>query len=132
MANHVQRGGRYKPITDDMLPGIQEMAARGLWDREIAQSIGMSPTTFIERKKENPALQAALDAGRAVEHEKLHNALYTAAMNGNIVAAIFLLKARHGYREQDAPRDAASQVVINLPGALPLEQFAKTINHEPK
>jgi hypothetical protein len=127
MANHVQRGGRYKPITDDMLPAIQEMAAHGLWDREIAQSIGMSPTTFIERKKESPALQAALDAGRAIEHQQLHNALHTAAMNGNIVAAIFLLKTRHGYREQDSARDVASQVVINLPGALPLDQFTKTI-----
>ena len=130
MPDQIQRGGRYKPITDDMLPAIQEMAARGLWDREIAQSIGMSASTFIERKKENAALQAALDAGRAVEHEKLHNALFTAAMSGNVVAAIFLLKARHGYREQDVQRDAASQVVINLPGAMPLDQFAKTIKHE--
>lgn len=130
MADQVQRGGRYKPITDDQLPAIQAMAARGLWDKEIAQSLGMAASTFIERKKENPALQAALDAGRAVEHEQLHNALHTAAMAGNIVAAIFLLKARHGYREQDSGRDAPSQVVINLPGAMPLDQFAKTIIHD--
>lgn len=48
-----------------------------------------------------------------------------AATGGNIVAAMFLLKTRHGYREGDQS-DTANKVSITfqMPGALPMDQFA--------
>ena len=53
------------------------------------------------------------------------------AMSGNTTSAMFLLKCRHGYREGDQS-ELANRVSINfqLPGALPLEQFARVIEHE--
>ncbi|MCY1310270.1 hypothetical protein D9M69_600390 [compost metagenome] len=48
---------------------------------------------------------------------------------GNVTAAIFLLKARHGYREGDQS-EIANKVSINfqLPGALRLEDFARDVS----
>lgn len=61
-----------------------------------------------------------------MEHKVLFNALFQQAQKGNIVAAIFLLKTRHGYREGDQT-ELANRVSINfqLPGAMPLAQFQK-------
>jgi hypothetical protein len=76
-----------------------------------------------------------MDEGREAEHKVLHNALFKQAQNGNITAAIFLLKTRHGYREGDQS-EIANRVTINfqLPGAMPLEKFktikGKVIEHD--
>ncbi len=70
--------------------------------------------------------------GREAERLTLHNVLYEqATKNGNIVAAMFLLKARHGYREGDQSTEA-NRVSINftMPGALSPGEFLKVIEHE--
>ena len=65
-----------------------------------------------------------MDEGREAEHKVLFNSLFQQAQKGNIVAAMFLLKTRHGYREGDQT-ELANRVSINfaLPGAMPLAQF---------
>lgn len=76
-----------------------------------------------------------MDEGREREHHALFNSLYiNATEKGNVTAAIFLLKARHGYREGDQS-DIANKVSINfvLPGAVPLSDYqAKVIETNPK
>ncbi|UZO97645.1 Hypothetical protein RMHFA_05589 [Roseomonas mucosa] len=75
--------------------------------------------------------------GRDAEHNTLFNALFKAATEkGNATAAMFLLKARHGYREGDQS-DIANRVSITfaLPGAEKLEAVVKQdkkkiIDHE--
>jgi hypothetical protein len=60
-----------------------------------------------------------------MERRALHNQLYRLAMEkDNAPAAMFLLKARHGYREGDQS-DQANRVSVNiaLPGAMTLQQF---------
>ncbi len=52
--------------------------------------------------------------------------LRKAARKGNVVASIFLLKARHGYREGDAP-DARTLVQINLPDAASPSAYLSAI-----
>jgi hypothetical protein len=69
--------------------------------------------------------------GRKLERHTLHNALYRLATEqGDKIAAMFLLKARHGYREGDQG-DQANRVSINftLPGAMKPEAF--TVENEP-
>ncbi len=62
--------------------------------------------------------------GEEQERQSLHNALYSKAMNGDGPSAMFLLKARHGYREGDQ-REEGNRVAItfNLPGAMTAEQY---------
>ena len=90
----------------------------------IAAAMAISVDTFRKWLDEYPELNDAFDQGRERERAALHGKLYDAAMEGNTVAAMFLLKSRHGYREGDQG-EQANRVSINftLPGALPAEKF---------
>ena len=122
------KGGRIgrprKEVPVDAAKRIAKAATEGASMVGIAAYLGVSIKTLNRWLEEEPELKAALDLGREVEHNVLHSGLVQAAHKGNIVAAIFLLKARHGYREGDQG-DTANRVSItfSLPGALKPEQF---------
>ena len=80
--------------------------------------------------EEDPVLRQAFDRGRETERHTLHNVLYRAATElGNTTAAMFLLKARHGYREGDQGEQANRvQITFTLPGAMQPEQFTIQAN----
>ncbi|MEL6644917.1 MAG: hypothetical protein AAFO57_04050 [Pseudomonadota bacterium] len=65
-------------------------------------------------------MREALDRGRAKEHDKLVAKLHELAMEENVTAVIFALKARHAYRECETPEGGSAkvQVYINLPSAM--------------
>jgi hypothetical protein len=111
---------------------IEKLAAEGWSMKGIAKTLGTDHETMRRMMEDHPALREAFDNGRERERHALHNALYVAAMNGQIAAAMFLLKARHGYREGDQS-DTANRVSIEfrLPGALKPEQFTTTLENEP-
>ena len=94
---------------------IQDLAARGVAEMTIARALGMSRGAFRQAKRRDPAVQDALDAGRAVEHDKLVGVLHDAAMAGQFVPAIFLLKSRFGYREGTA---FEVEVNVSAPGGV--------------
>jgi hypothetical protein len=112
---------------------VRAWAASGSTINGIARMLGVGQETFQAWRERYPKLQAAYDEGREMEHKVLFNALFEAAQKGNITAAIFLLKARHGYREGDQS-ELANRVSINfqLPGAMPLDKFtqARVIEHD--
>lgn len=104
---------------------ILSLSAEGHSIVGIAQRFDVSKDTFVRWMEDYPELKAAFDQGREKERHTLHNMLYTeATLKRNTVAAMFLLKARHGYREGDQG-DSANKVTINfqLPGAMPLDDF---------
>jgi lambda repressor-like predicted transcriptional regulator len=109
---------------------IAALAATGHSVVGIARQLRTSGNTLRRWMDEDPALAEALAQGREAERFTLHNVLYRAAKKGNIVAAMFLLKARHGYKEGDQS-EAANKVSINftLPAPLPADQF-QAIEHE--
>jgi len=111
---------------------IRELSATGHAIIGIAHQLGTSPDTFRRWLDENETLKAALDQGREKERHTLHNVLYTAAtVDKNCTAAMFLLKARHGYREGDQNEQANRvNIVFQLPGAMKLDQF-KVIPNDP-
>lgn len=94
---------------------IQDLAARGVAEMTIARALGMSRDAFRQAKRRDPAVQDALDAGRAVEHDKLVGVLHDAAMAGQFVPAIFRLKSRFGYREGTA---FEVEVNVSAPGGV--------------
>lgn len=110
----------------DAAERLEALAADGWSLRGIAKALGASHVTLNRWLEDDPALQEAVDAGRENERWTLHNVLYKQATEkNNIVAAMFLLKARHGYREGAEDAGNKVNIVFTLPGALPMDEFLK-------
>ena len=111
---------------------IYELASLGFKHVGIAAGLEVSPKTFNKWLDDQPDLKEAFDRGRETERQALHNVLYLLATEQkDKIAAMFLLKARHGYREGDqSEQDSGTRITINLPGAMPLDKFV-TIENEP-
>ncbi len=104
---------------------IRALAATGFSKRGIAAHFCVSLHTLQRWLDEDEGLQESFTVGRDQERYALHNALYRKAMNGDGPAAMFLLKARHGYREGDQADQANRvQITFNLPGALKADEYA--------
>ena len=111
------------------LAKIRDLASRGFSEKDIARALGMSQHTFTKRKDEDPALVDALDEGRSIEHQALYSKLMEKAMGGDIVALLFLLKCRHGYREvSDVTSRNTVSITFTLPGALDPAAYAKLVD----
>lgn len=122
-------GGRsHWRVTPLGLALVEELAGRGVHVATIARALGMSKDAFRSCRDRQPEVDDAYHAGLAREHDALVGNLRTAADEGNIVANIFLLKARHQYREGEA-LEANLNVSLNtggvlvVPNKMSLEQF---------
>lgn len=118
-------------VTEGGLAIIRDMARLGHPVAAIAGALGMSRETLNQCRKRQPEVADALDEGLAgLEHE-LVNSLLKAARSGNVVAAMFLLKCRHGYRETGQTDSAPKVAVqINLPAAMGAKAYAAMIEAE--
>ncbi len=113
-----------KDAPENAAEEIGKLAATGFSKRGIASHFGVGLAVLQRWIDEDDTLQEAFNVGRDQERYSLHNALYRKAMNGDSVAAMFLLKARHGYREGDQA-DQANKVSITfqLPGAMKMDEY---------
>ena len=121
----LKNGRKAKTIPEGAEARIEALAADGFSMVGVARGLGTSQDTLRKWFDADPALKEAFDQGRERERQTLHNLLYRQATeNGNATAAMFLLKARHGYREGDQG-ETGNRVSINftLPGALSMKDF---------
>ena len=97
---------------------IHYRASEGSPHTQIAAALGIAPNTFRALVERDPAVREALAKGNARNEEELVGLLMEKARSGNIVASMFLLKAKHGYREGE-PRESGHRpnVVIMLNAA---------------
>ncbi len=129
-ANGKPLGRPLKVAPADADMRAEKAAADGSSIAGIASTFGVSKEVFTRWLEERPALKEAIDRGRERERHVLHSGLVKAAKKGNIVAMMFLLKARHGYREGDQGEQANRvSITFSLPGAMKPEQF--TIENDP-
>jgi hypothetical protein len=114
---------RVKPPTG-AAETVHELASTGFSMKGIAAHYKIAFETLQAWFERYPTIKQAFENGREQERQSLHNALYRKAMNGDGPSAMFLLKARHGYREGDQ-REEGNRVAItfNLPGAMTAEQY---------
>ena len=111
---------------------IEEMAKEGMDNTTIHSALGIAKDTFRLMRQRQPDVLDALDRGRAALADELTHILLTKARSGNIIAAIFLAKARCGWREGEPPPDTRPNVIINLPESHSPEEYLKMINPKPK
>lgn len=121
--------GNKLSITDEGLKVIAEMATNGQDLRTIAARLGCSHTTLLAIQKRDEATAEAMARGKAALSDELVHLLLTMARKGNVVAAIFLAKARLGWRENEV-QDVRPNIVINLPDALPTERYLQAVTNQ--
>lgn len=97
-----ETGRSHWHVTETGLKLVEELAARGCHVATISRALGMGPDAFRSCRDRQPEVDVAYHSGLAREHDTLVGNLREAADEGNIVANIFLLKARHQYREGEA------------------------------
>lgn len=108
----------------DAADRIRALSSEGHSTVAIAQQLGVGRKTLDKWRAEFPELDEAYREGVDRERYELHSGLVAKAKAGNIVAAIFLLKARHNYKEGDqSDQGGRVNVTIALPGAMTLAQF---------
>ncbi|MDB9805713.1 hypothetical protein OAC12_06200 [Porticoccaceae bacterium] len=71
-----------------------EMASRGLTVSQIADCLGVSESTLYGKQNEYIEFLDAIKRGRAEGLNKVSNALFEKAIDGNVTAMIYYLKVR--------------------------------------
>ena len=105
---------------------IEAGATNGVSKAGIAKRLGVSTGTFADILKRDPKAQESFDLGTGANEDELRDLLMDKARDGNVTAMIYLTKARHGWVEGDAP-DTRPNVIINLPDALPIEEYMRRV-----
>ena len=111
--------GKYQNwIEPDGLLRIQGWARDGLTDEQIAKNMGISYSTLRVWRDKYSALSVALKESKDVADRNVENALYEAALKGNITAQIFWLKNRKpkDWREKPADENVNQSITISIDG----------------
>lgn len=116
---------------------ILALASTGFSKLGIARHFQVSPQTLNRWLEEDAEAEDAYKQGLESERKALHNVLYKLAIEDKHPAsAMFLLKARHGYREGDQSEQSNRvSVTFNLPGAMTADQYKvieQVANSKPK
>lgn len=120
-------------VTDAGLAVIERLAAEGNADATIAKALGMNRKTFAQYLREDGGDERVIEAyytGKARLADELTDILLTHARNGNVTAAIYLSKARLGWRDQGPATPAvgsAVQVNIQIPAPMSDAEFKKIV-----
>jgi transposase-like protein len=87
--------GRKSTYDDEILPEVLELVSQGATSREIAQTLGVDPSTFWRWQQACPQLRNAVKQAKDVQDERVVDALrINAVLEGNVTAQIFWLKNR--------------------------------------
>ena len=105
---------------------VEELSARGCHVTTIAKALRMGKDAFLACRQRQPEVEEAYQRGLGTEHDALVSNLRAAANTGNVVANIFLLKARHAYREGE-PLEVNVSVnaggVLVVPADMTVEEY---------
>ena len=126
-----QAGGQRYDLKPAGYSLIERMSASGRDVTSIARALGITRETFRVLRKRDPEAQEAIDRGRAALGDELHDILLEHARKGITVAAIFLAKARCGWREgEQMPGGSVTnntQINIQIPERMSDEEFRAII-----
>ena len=130
----ITRASRARTATVTVTPAglkvIEAMAAEGQDQRTIAKALGIDRKTLTDLRERDPAVALAWERGHGDLASELTHMLLQKAREGNIVAMIYLTKARLGWREgtpADGTAPPSVQVNIQIPAPMTDKEFAMIV-----
>jgi hypothetical protein len=96
-------------ITETMIAEAQRLAGLGLTKEQVALSLGIHRDTLRKKESEYIGLFNAIKRGRVSAIVEVSNALFQAALAGNITAQIFWLKNMAPESFSDNPQPATDE-----------------------
>ncbi len=116
------------------LKRIEDMLANGHDHRDVARCLGTSRKALRRLREDIPEVEEAFDRGLGRLATEVAGLLLKHAREGNVTAAIFLAKAKLGWRdhgpEPGGDDQPAVQVNITIPPAMSRDEFQKIIEHQ--
>lgn len=85
--------------SEEELEKVKSLAARGMTQVQIADCLGIHPSTFSEKKHSINALDEAFKKGKADGLAAVTAALLKNVSIGNVTAQIFYLKCKGEWKE---------------------------------
>lgn len=113
---------------------LERMAEHGLLSElAAATALGMPLPEFKDVIANHQTSRKVWENALSIERDKLLEALYDRAVNGDTAAAKTLLAVRHGLSEKD-PGGHGGGVVLNfnLPAAMSAKDYLEAITVEPE
>ena len=101
-------------ITDEVIKKAEQLAARGMEQKQIAYALGIDPATLHKYKNINNEFNDAIKAGQAKGIAEITNALFTQGKDGNTSAAIFYLKNRAGWADKQEIEHSGDGLINNI------------------
>lgn len=101
-------------VTPAGLEVIEAMAAEGQDQRTIGKRLGVDAKTLRGIRDRDPAVAEAWERGHAALADELTHLLLKHARKGNVTAAIYLTKARLGWREGTPAEGHQQAVQVNI------------------
>jgi predicted DNA-binding protein (UPF0251 family) len=88
-----------KPKIEINAAQVEALAARGLTEQQICDSLGISRTTLHARRRESAQIEQAITKGRAQGIAIATNKLFELIKNGHPPSIYFFLKCKGGWKE---------------------------------
>jgi hypothetical protein len=108
-------GGRPPLVFDEKQLGLLEGLSGYLTIAQIADRIGVSDRGFRNAMERLPDVKDAVKRGKARKIEAVAESLFQKATSGgNVVAAIFYLKAQAGWKDDGSGQEEPQPLTINL------------------
>jgi hypothetical protein len=115
-------------LSDNNRARVAQALADGYPKAAVAKALSVSTKTLDRLIRDDQELQEMVEAQRSFEEAELRDILMDLARRGDTVAAIFLAKARHGWRDRDDAKlklDAGKAGgVLVVPGTMPLAEWS--------
>lgn len=101
-------------LTPEVLERIEDMAAHGCTQEQIAHNLGIHPGTLSKNKQSVETLRQAIERGQAKGIEQIQSKLFENADSGNLGAQCFYLRNR-------APDQWMDRQDIRVQGSMKFE-----------
>ncbi|MCX8696552.1 winged helix-turn-helix transcriptional regulator [Gilliamella sp. B2828] len=114
-----------KPKIEINLQQVEKLAANGLTQQQIADSLGISVSTIESRLRESEEFKDAIKKGKAKGIAIIANQLFEKAQSGDTTSIIFYLKTQGGWKESQV---VESKISLVDEVALLMEEISSEAN----